>query len=31
MSKIDTEDVIIKFTTDTNLDLCADINSTLKL
>ena len=26
MSKIETEDVIIKFTTDTNLDLCADIN-----
>ena len=31
MSQIDTEDVIIKFTTDTNLDLCADINSNLKL
>ena len=31
MSKIETEDVIIKFTTDMNLDLCADINSNLKL
>ena len=31
MSMIETEDVIINFTTDTNLDLCADINSNLKL